>query len=135
MTALRRHLIAFAWTVLSVQAAGLALGTAQACRNQEHTHGGVAAPDCPMHHHTGADPRPASPPHVHQGQAPDADRNETTSVSCRCSNEQNPTVLGQIAILQPEVSYTPFVQAALIGVARDGSLTDLWSSPPSPPPR
>ena len=135
MSALRRHLFAVTWAILSVQALGAALGVAPVCRDQAHTHGGVTMPDCPMHHQH----EPAAQPgadHSHHSVPPRSEDPDAggARMSCRCAGEITPLYAGQIAILEPALSHSPFVRTALLDVVTD-RVTDRGFSPPSPPPR
>src|SRR5688572_23100934 len=136
MTALRRHLLAATWVILSTQTLAMGLGTAQACWAGEHTHGGVPAPDCSMHHQAG----PGAQSMQHHSHDAHATPSEPASdsgqrMTCRCSNDAIPMYLGQTAILQVPAPWSPGVQAVMVDAASDPFAVDHLFSPPSPPPR
>lgn len=137
MAALRRHLLAATWMILSLHATGAVLGAAQVCREQAHTHGGVPAPDCPMHHQQAPSPAEPASHHAHHGEAPAPAPVDSGSarLSCHCSGDVLTYFLGQIAVVPPPSSYLPFVQVVALDVPGEPLAVDLWSAPPSPPPR
>ena len=136
MIALRRHLFGVTWAILSVHVSVGVLGAALLCSEREHTHGGVVAPDCPMHHTTNADGQPLDHHAHHSAMTPsDADGSAAARVSCRCSGDLLTLFIGQLAVLHPPVSHAPFMQAVLFGPLSKPNALDRWVSPPSPPPR
>jgi hypothetical protein len=136
MTALRRRLFAVTWTILSVHALGVVLGAADVCRDREHTHGGVAAPDCPMHHRADTD-APQDHHHAHHINASSSDGASSSSaqLSCHCPGDASTILLGQLAVLQLPVSHTPLLQAVVLAAFCEPNVADLLFSPLSPPPR
>src|SRR5688572_16867702 len=102
----RRHLLAATWVILCAQTLAFALGTAQVCWEGEHTHAGVAAPECAMHHHTGSD---ASSTHHHAGanaqlmphhshghtSASGGAVDDSPRMTCTCSDDVTAMFLGQ----------------------------------------
>jgi hypothetical protein len=136
MTALRRHLFGVTWTILSVHALFVVLGAADVCRDREHTHGGVAAPDCPMHHRVDSDADQGHH-HAHHIDASSSDGASSGSaqLSCHCPGDAPTIVLGQLAVLQLPVSHRPLLQAVVLAAFSEPNVADLLFSPPSPPPR
>jgi hypothetical protein len=136
MARFQRRLFVTAWVTLSVQALVLALGALHVCWNGEHTHGGVAALDCPMHHQGSRQPD-GSADHHHHGHSATADVSEGAGpqISCRCSNDLRSIVLGQVAIVEVQLSASPLTEGALLNPAADRSVVDEHFSPPFPPPR
>lgn len=136
VTKFRRHLFATAWVTLSVQTFVIALGTAQVCQDREHTHGGIPAPDCPMHHQVQTASEVVQH-HSHHGHAtaPEVPGSGGQRMTCRCSDDGPSLFLGQSAIRPAPASWSPVLIAVTLDAPGDPSVTDLWISPPSPPPR
>jgi hypothetical protein len=136
MTALRRHLFAVTWMILSVHGLAVVLGAVDACRDREHTHGGVTAPDCPMHHRVDPDAHQGHD-HAHHINASSSDGagSGSAQLSCHCPGDVPTILLGQLAVLQLPVLHTPFLQAVLLAAFSEPNVADLLFSPPSPPPR
>ena len=136
MSAFRRRLFAFTWAVLSMQALVLGVGTARVCADGPHMHGGVAAPDCAMHH--GATlpvSEPAAHAHHGHGDATEAGDPVGPQIRCRCSSEAPPTDIGQIAIVEPaHVTARPAVAGPQALISDESPVLERFS-PPSPPPR
>ena len=130
MVASRRRLFVTSWATLSAQLIVLVLGTAQVCADREHTHGGIAAPDCRMHHQSGS---AQVSEHAHHGHASD-EATGGAQIKCRCANDFLPTYLGQKAVLELPVA-SPFVEAAPLEPRSVISTAGHSFSPPSPPPR
>ena len=136
LVALRRHLFLTSWAILSTQALVLALGTGQVCLEQEHRHGGTAAPDCPMHHHVPTATDGAE--HAHHAHAMTheaAGGGNQQQITCRCSTDVSLAYLGEVAIHEPVANRSPVVEVAPVGLATGTSEPDYEFSPPSPPPR
>ena len=135
MVAFRRQVVVIARATLSMQALVLALGTAQVCLDREHTHGGVAVPDCPMHHQAPNTPGDAG--HAHHGHptTTDATNGGSPQITCRCPTDVLSTFVGLFAVVDPPLTASSLVPTALLGPPRNTSAPDHDSSPPSPPPR
>ncbi len=133
---LRHRSLVTAWVALSAQALVLVLGTLQVCWDGGHKHGGVAAPDCPMHHQASHESE-VSTHHSHHGQAASTDASEPQGpqITCDCSSDIRSIVLGQMATLEVPLSGSPFARGALLLLPADGSAEDQDFFPPSPPPR
>jgi hypothetical protein len=136
MAALRRHLFAVTWTILSVHILCAAVGATAACLDGQHTHSGEAAPDCPMHHGTPTN-APIESHHSHHGDASafDGAGAATERLSCRCAGDVPMIFLGQPALFQWPASSTPVIEAVVLDVVSETLITDPLFSPPSPPPR
>ena len=119
------------WATLSVQVLVLALGTAQVCADREHTHGGVAAPDCRMHHQPGSSHHVSE--HAHNGHTSDTEPGDA-QISCRCANDLLPTYLGQVAVLELPAQ-SPSFEVGVLDAPGGDFTVDHSFSPPSPPPR
>lgn len=137
MSAFRGHLLAATRLVLSLHVVGAVLGAAQVCIDRPHTHGGREAPTCPMHHQQSPVPAASASHHAHHQTppAPAPVESGTTRMSCDCSGDLLTFFLGQLAMLAPPPSTSPFVQAVALDVLSDPFAVDLWYAPPSPPPR
>src|SRR5688500_4138212 len=120
MVVSRRRLFVTSWATLSAQVLILALGTAQVCADREHTHGGIAAPDCRMHHQSGSAHDVAE--HAHHGHASDA-ATDRAQIKCRCASDLLPTYLGQLAVLEPPL-WSPLIEAALLEPLSDTATAD-----------
>src|SRR5687768_18137875 len=107
MLASRHRRFLTSWATLSAQLLVLVLGTAQMCADREHTHGGIAAPDCQMHHASGGGHGLSE--HAHHGHVSD-EATGGAQIKCRCANDLLPTHRGQEAILELPVA-SPFVEA------------------------
>jgi hypothetical protein len=135
LTAVRRRLSAVTWTILALFTVGVGAGAAQVCSDHEHTHRGVAAPDCVMHHDVQSGPGGAAHHSHHGGTADAAGDDDGARISCHCAGDAAPFSIGQIAILQPPLSYSPLVRSAVVDIVANVPATDFSASPPSPPPR
>jgi hypothetical protein len=135
MAPLRQRLLA--WAVLSSHALVLALGTALMCAGREHTHGGIAAPDCAMHHRASAPADGADRHHhAHHDHAPATDEGSTGQqrIRCRCSADVLAAYLGEAAVLETGAA-VPFVQMSTPARPWAVCVVENDCSPPSPPPR
>jgi hypothetical protein len=133
MELVRRRVCAIALATLSIQRAVLALGAARLCVKGEHTHGGVPAPECPMHHHTDSQPIQHAL-HVH-GSGASAASDDSPRVTCRCSSDPLSIYLGSTGIMPVPVPVSPAIQIMMLAPQNDPSLPELWVTPLSPPPR
>lgn len=142
MRLVRRRLVAVAIATLSVQPLLLALGAARMCWGVEHTHHGVAAPDCPMHHVPDRHPvTDDARTYAHHGHATAgagaAERREVGQgrVECRCPDEVLAMYAGPGAITPALVSIFPSPRFVVLTRITILSVADLWFPPPFPPPR
>jgi hypothetical protein len=136
MGVFRRHLAAVTWLILSAQTLVLALGTARVCWEGNHTHGGVPAPHCAMHHQTGSDaPSMHHGSHDHHATASETVADSGASMTCRCSNDVIPLDFGQTAFVLVSASWTAVLSVAILDRQSDPPVVDVLFSPPSPPPR
>lgn len=136
MRVFRRRLAAATWLILSAQTLVLALGTARVCWDGNHTHGGVPAPDCAMHHQAGSDaPSTHHGSHDHHATAAETATDSGASMICSCSNDVIPFDFGQTAFVPVSAPWTPFVPVAVLALQSDPPVVDVLFSPPSPPPR
>ena len=132
----RRSIGATAVITLMLQVAITAFATISVCVEHRHTHGGIATPDCAMHHQARGKPDVAEH-HAHHGHATNTDVEDrsTQQITCRCSSDVKQVYLGQVAILQASLPRSPFVQAVRLEPPSDASAVDYDFSPPPPPPR
>ena len=128
---------------LSFQLLLTGFGALITCVDQPHRHGGVAAPDCVMHHQPSHSPdAPAATAGHHHGAPHDGAPHDTASntasdtprISCRCSSDPMSFLVGEAATL-PDTVQAPFQPAspALVTFARTS--IDFTVAPASPPPR
>lgn len=132
----RRMIGATAIITVTLQLAITAVATMNVCLERPHTHGGTAAPDCPMHHQSRGNPD-AGQHHSHHGQAMNKSVEERSAqqITCRCPSDVTQIYLGQVAILQTHPPRSPFVQAVPLDPPSDAPVVDHDFSPPPPPPR
>jgi hypothetical protein len=109
--------------------------TLDVCFERPHTHGGTAAPDCPMHHQP-RDNASTAPHHAHHGQAMNTGVDRSApQIACRCPDAVTQIYFGQIAILQAPPPRSPFVRAVPLDPPSDVPALEHHLSPPPPPPR
>jgi hypothetical protein len=119
---------------LSAQVLVLALGTAQLCLEREHTHGGIAAPDCPMHHQSAGASDASEHAHHSHSTASDVPTGDE-QITCHCSGDLSLMYLGPVGVFEFASAPSPFVEGALLDSPSATSAADRYFSPPSPPPR
>jgi len=128
---------AIAALALSVQLAVAILGTVGLCLERPHTHGGVPAPDCPMHHTVtpGAAAEPTEH-HHHHHQAPETTPLPgTAGIGCSCAGDALLMLLASTALLvEPSRLATAAVAGAALPPLTE-RIVDLHAAPLSPPPR
>ena len=136
MIALRRHLFAATWAIVSAQTLAIAFGTVSVCWPGEHTHGSAPAPDCAMHHQAGASSTSMQHGghHGHDASSGMAD-DSGQRVTCHCPNDGASIFLGQVAILLSPATSSSVAHAVTLVIPGDPSIADPGFSPPSPPPR
>ena len=129
----RRLLTVAALVTMAVQLTLAAAGTLIACANTPHTHNGLPAPDCPMHHAPDAAPSvPAGHEHHHQSGAQTDDGGRLT---CGCSSDIPAFVVVGNALIPAS---TPVAQPASREVATMVATTttlERFSPPLTQPPR
>ena len=129
---------AIAALAMSVQLAVAILGTVGLCLERPHTHGGIPAPDCPMHH-TVPPPGAAAEPtehHHHHHQTPETTPSSgTASIGCSCAGDALLMLLASTALLvEPSWLATPAAAGADLPPLTE-RIVDLHAAPLSPPPR
>jgi hypothetical protein len=120
---------------LSVQLAVAVLGTVGMCLERPHTHGGVPAPDCPMHHRQPDDAavEPADHHHHHGSTAPSSDSD--TRIGCRCASDVLSLMLATVAVVSDPAPLVVPATRPLRPSVVDERMIDAHVSPLSPPPR
>ena len=132
LAALRRHLLITTWVIVSTQSLVVALGTAQVCVDRQHTHAGLAAPDCAMHHqHAGG----SASGHAHHGHNGASPQSTDVQISCRCSIDVPATLLGESGIVESPVVASPSLHVVLLARPPAESFPEHVNPPSSPPPR
>ena len=126
---------AIAALALSVQLTVAILGTVGLCLERAHTHAGVPAPDCLMHH-TASPDVPGEPAQHHHHHSPDTTPpTGTTSIGCSCAGDALLLLLAPAAVLaEPSRLTTPGVAVADLPPVTE-RLVELHAAPLSPPPR
>ena len=132
LAALRRHLLMTTWVIVGTQSLVVALGTAQVCVDRQHTHAGLAAPDCAMHHEHGG--RSASG-HAHYGHNAASPQSTDVQISCRCSTDVPATLLGESGIVESPVVASVSLHVVLLARPPAESFPAHVNPPSSPPPR
>ena len=133
---IRRRLIAT--ITMSVQLIMMSAGALSACVDRPHTHGGMAAPDCAMHHQQSRpDPDRMPAHHQHHGAHHGANSppaSDGVQISCRCSSDLMSYLVGDAATL-PEVVAAPSRSSAPAIVSFAQTPMDFAPAPAYPPPR
>jgi hypothetical protein len=117
---------------LALQVSVSILGTVGMCVDRPHTHGGVPAPHCLMHHSQPDSTEPASHGHHHQHEStwPDAAR-----LACTCSSDPLTLMASEVAVIPAGISIgLPDVAAPAL-YDRPQSAPDVHLVPLSPPPK
>jgi len=117
--------------VLALYLAVVTLGALRVCWIG-HTHNGLAAPDCPMHHDVPAGPGASA--HHHHGEAGPAS-GAGTRITCRCSGDLSSIDVGPIALLPPHDPMFPAGHAWIAAPAYASAVPDPLLTTLSPPPR
>ena len=97
MNRLRSHLVGIAVATLAIHAAGVAVGALRVCWGSEHTHAGVAAADCPMHHDAPAQDTHYG--HHAHGDAAAPANDDGQQLACGCSSDPGSPYVGPAGIV------------------------------------
>jgi hypothetical protein len=131
---IRRLTSATAVVTLSLQLIVTALSAVSLCLDRPHTHGGLPAQDCPMHHqHQPAAIAEANHQHhagAHQDATPDASR-----IGCRCSSDTLLFLISDLGVFPERVLVRVPTSTGLLVTAFKTATLDLRIPPLSPPPR
>jgi hypothetical protein len=125
---------AVAVALLAVQVSVSALGTIGMCVDRPHTHGGVPAPDCLMHHQqpVGSPPDAAHHGHHHHDNSSSPD---TARLTCTCSADPLTLLTTDIAVIPGGIGIELplFVTTSLR--ERTTPAPHMRRAPLSPPPK
>ena len=120
--------------VLALQVSVSVLGTVGMCLDRPHTHGGLPAPDCLMHHaqseSTAPEPSSHAHHHQHESTAPDAAR-----IACSCASDPLAFVTSEIAVVPLVMSVATSDLVVISSPEQSQSAPDVRLAPLSPPPR
>ena len=100
----------------------------------EHTHAGIAAPDCPMHHEA-TEPQPAAHAPHHHGNTGSQTPSTDERLSCSCAGDLTAIHYGPHAIAPSPALVLPPAPATLVVSAGELRPASLLLPPDSPPPR
>jgi hypothetical protein len=121
--------------VLALQMGVSVLGTIGMCVDRPHTHGGVPAPDCLMHHSQPDSTSPETSNHGHHGEHDGGKPPDTPRLACRCSADLLTLLTAEIAVIPIGISIgSPDVAASALH-ERVQSAPDVRLVPLSPPPK
>jgi hypothetical protein len=129
----RSYLVAVA--VLALQLSVSVLGTAGMCVDRPHTHGGVPAPDCLMHHSQPDGTAPDTSSHGHHHQHGESTAPETARLACSCSSDPITLLTTEIAVVPAGISVALPEAATSDLLERGQSALDVRRVPLSPPPK
>jgi hypothetical protein len=120
--------------VLALQVSVSVLGTVGMCLDRPHTHGGLPAPDCLMHHaqseSTAPEPSSHAHHHQHESTAPD-----TARIACSCASDPLAFVTSEIAVVPLVMSVATSDLVVISSPEQSQSAPDVRLAPLSPPPR
>jgi hypothetical protein len=126
------HILTFA--VLALQVTVSALGTIGMCVDRPHTHGGVPAPDCLMHHSQPDGTAPDTSSHGHH-QHDESSAADTARLACSCSSDPLTLMTTEIAVVPLGVSAVMPDLVVPSALERTDSTPDVRLVPLSPPPK
>ncbi len=129
---------------MSFQLVMVSVGALSACVDRPHTHGGVAAPDCAMHHQQSQPDPDGMPAHhqhhgAHHGMSAHHETNpapapEGVQIGCRCASDLMSYLVSDAAAL-PDAASTPSHGSVPAVVSFALTTIDFAIVPTSPPPR
>jgi hypothetical protein len=128
----RRLTAVMAVITLGLQVIVAAVGTVSLCMDRPHTHGGVPAPDCPMHHQQ---PAAATTEDHHQHGAQRDATSDASRVGCRCSSDPLSFLISDIGVVPDRISVRLPVPGVLSLMPFKTTTLDVRIAPLSPPPR
>jgi hypothetical protein len=128
----RSHILTVA--VLALQVSVSALGTIGVCVDRPHTHGGVPAPDCLMHHSQPDSTAADTSSHGHH-QHDENSAADTPRLACSCSSDPLTLMTTEIAVAPLGVSAVMPDLAVPSAPERTDSAPDVRLVPLSPPPK
>ena len=121
--------------VLALQMSVSVLGTIGMCVDRPHTHGGVPAPDCVMHHSQPDSTSPDTSSHGHHGHHDESNSPDTPRLVCSCSADLLTLLTSEIAAIPIDVSLTLPDSPVPALHERAQSAPDVRLVPLSPPPK
>lgn len=121
--------------VLALQMSVSVLGTIGMCVDRPHTHGGVPAPDCLMHHSQPDSTSPETSSHGHHGHHDESNSPETPRLACSCSADPLTLLTAETAVIPIGVSVSLPDVSAPARQERVQSASDVRLVPLSPPPK
>jgi hypothetical protein len=133
MVARRQFLTVAALVTIAVQLTLTTAGTPIACANTPHTHNGLPAPDCPMHHAPDtASSMPAGHEHHHHS---GSQTDDGAQLACGCSSDLPAfRIVGGAVVSTPVSVAQPASTEVTVSVATTPPL-ERFNSPLTPPPR
>ena len=137
MARARTHLVAMTLMTLSVYAGSVTLGALRACAGREHTHAGVADPDCPMHHHEApaSSHAPGAHDRHHGHSATPSPDPGGARVTCDCSSDPSSPYAGPNALVAVKAALWPAAETSVAAAGGTGAPIEFPSVPTPPPPR
>jgi hypothetical protein len=132
---IRRRLIgATACVTLTLQLAMTTVAMMSVCADRPHAHGGVAAPDCAMHHQQTM-PSDSGNHHEHHADADHEGAHDTSRIACRCSSDPLSFLVSDIGTIVDRISVRVPASAPSTVAAFTSGTIDVRIPPLSPPPR
>ena len=120
--------------VLALQMSVSVLGTISMCVDRPHTHGGVPAPDCVMHHSQPDGTSPETSNHGHHGHH-EGNPPDTPRLACSCSADLLTLLTTEMAAIPVGMTIELLDVAAPALQLRAQSAPDVRLVPLSPPPK
>ena len=121
--------------VLALQMSVSVLGIIGMCVDRPHTHGGVPAPDCLMHHSQPDSTSPDTSSHGHHGHHDESQSSDTPRLACSCSADLLTLLTTEVAAIPIGISLVSPDVAAPAPHERVQSAPDVRLVPLSPPPK
>jgi hypothetical protein len=129
----RSQLVAVA--VLALQVSVSVLGTVGVCVDRPHTHGGVPAPHCLMHHTQPDSTAPDTSDHGHHHQHDQGTSPDVARLVCSCSSDPLTLITTEIAVVPIGTSVITPDLVVLSSPEQTRSAPDVRLAPLSPPPK
>jgi hypothetical protein len=121
--------------VLALQVSVSVLGTIGVCVDRPHTHGGVPAPDCLMHHAQPESTAPETSSNGNHHQHEESSAADTARLACSCSSDPLTLVSTEIAVVPIDTSDVTSDLVVLSSPELTQSAPDVRLVPLSPPPK
>jgi len=133
MVAPRRFLTVAALATMAVQLTLTAAGTLIACANTPHTHNGLPAPDCPMHHAADTGPSTSAGHQHHHHSEPQTD--DGVRLACGCSSDLPAFLIVGSAVVSTPVSIAQPASSEVTASVATTTPLERFAAPLTPPPR